>query len=387
MYTISTYNRIAKAGLAMYDEEKYVIEEKNPNGDAIMVHSEPLHNVPFGEKLKAIVRVGAGVNTIPVDECTQKGIVVFNTPGGNANAVKELTIAGMIVAARNAMSACDWVRGLKDSGVEPGNAVEKGKEVFRGPEIMGKKLGVIGVGAIGSIVANSCHALGMDVIGYDCYLSNKAKNSYRSFMSFVENVDEIYASCDYISIHVPLNSETKDYIDAQAIEKMKDGVHLVNFARGPVVNDEALIEALNTGKIASYATDFPTAAQLDNKKVFCTPHLGAGTPEADQNCAEMASSQIIDYLENGNIVNSVNMPSVSFPRADGDRLTVFHYNKPGILGFITEKITAAGLNIENLVNKSRGDIAYTMLDFNGEIDRKLVEELANDKNVIRVRVI
>ncbi|MCQ2462912.1 MAG: phosphoglycerate dehydrogenase [Clostridia bacterium] len=387
MYLISTYNKIGKAGLAMYKESKYTIEEKNPDCDAVMVHSEPLHDVEFTDKLKAIVRVGAGVNTIPVDRCTEKGVVVFNTPGGNANAVKELTIAAMIMSSRNGAKAFEWVRGLKDSAVEPGSAVEKGKEVFRGPEIMGKKLGVIGVGAIGSIMAQACHSLGMDVLGYDPYLSNKMKHTYRHFVNFTDNADDIYSTCDYITIHVPINEETKDYIGAEQIAKMKDGVYIVNYARGPVINNEAICEALKNGKVAGYSTDFPTREQLQLENVFATPHLGAGTPEADQNCAEMAARQIIDYLENGNIVNSVNMPSVSFPRADGDRITIFHKNVPGVLGTITEKVTAAGLNIENLVNKARGEIAYTILDFNCDVDEELINKLNSIQSVIRVRVI
>lgn len=387
MYTISTYNKIADVGISLYNPKKYKIESKNPDCDAVMVHSEPLHDIKFTSKLKAIVRVGAGVNTIPVDRCTKEGVVVFNTPGGNANAVKELTIAAMIMSSRNGVSAFEWVKSLKDSGIEPGSAVEKGKEVFRGPEIMGKRIGIIGVGAIGSIVAQSCHALGMDVLGYDPYLSNKVARSYRSFITLVTDVEEIYKTCDYISIHVPINPETKDYIDAEAIAKMKKGVRLVNYARGPVVNNEALVAALESGRVASYSTDFPTMEQLRFDNVFATPHLGAGTPEAEQNCAEMGSRQIIDYLENGNITNSVNMPSISFPRADGDRITVFHQNKPGMLGTITEKVSAGGLNIENLVNKAREEIAYTILDFNTDVPQSVVDELTAVSGVLRVRVV
>lgn len=387
MFTISTYNKIAQAGLSMYNPEEYRLVEKEPDCDAVMVHSEPLHGIPFGSDLKAIVRVGAGVNTIPVDDCTKKGIVVFNTPGGNANAVKELTIAAMIMSSRNGIAAYEWVRSLKDASIEPGSAVEKGKEVYRGPEIMGKRIGVIGVGAIGSIVAQSCNALGMYVTGYDPYLSHKTKQSYRQFISFVDDVNEIYANSDYITIHVPINEETKDYINKDNIALMKQGVRIINYARGPVINNEAIVEALKSGKVASFSTDFPTREQLELDSVYATPHLGAGTPEAEQNCAEMGAHQIIDYLENGNIVNSVNMPALSFPRADGNRIAVFHLNKPGMLGSITEKVTSAGLNIENLVNKARDDIAYTMLDFNCDVPASLADELAAAKDVIKVRLL
>ncbi|MBQ5356880.1 MAG: 3-phosphoglycerate dehydrogenase, partial [Oscillospiraceae bacterium] len=315
MFTINTYNKIGQAGLDMYNKDKYVITDVLDNPDAIMVHSAPLHNVDMGKNIKAIVRVGAGVNTIPVDRLTEEGVVVFNTPGGNANAVKELTIAAIVMISRNVEAAAAWVKGLNTT--EPGKEVEKGKEAFRGPEIMGKKIGIIGVGSIGSRMAKACSDLGMDVIGYDPYLLPARKKELRAYLNFTNDVDEIYKTCDYITIHVPLTDETRDYISKAQFEMMKPGVYLINYARGPVINNEAVVEALNSGKVKAYATDFPTAEQLELKNVFATPHLGAGTPEADENCAKMAAKQIIDYLENGNIVNSVNLPAVSFPRAAG----------------------------------------------------------------------
>ncbi len=385
MFTINTYNKIGRAGLDMYDKDKYVITDILDQPDAIMVHSAPLHNVDMGKNLKAIVRVGAGVNTIPVDRCTEEGIVVFNTPGGNANAVKELTVSAMVMIARNVEAASRWVKSLDTT--EPGKEVEKGKEAFRGPELMGKKLGIIGVGAIGSRMAKACSDLGMDVTGYDPYLLPARKKELRAYLNFTNDVDEIYKNSDFITIHVPLTDETRDYIGKAEIDMMKPGVYLINYARGPVINNEALVEALKNGKVKAFATDFPTAEQLELPNVMATPHLGAGTPEADENCAVMAAKQIIDYLENGNIVNSVNLPAVSFPRAAGARITLINHNKPGMLGTITEKVAAAGLNIENLVNKSRDSVAYTILDFDEDVPAELVEKLEEIDGVMRVRVL
>ena len=384
MFTINTYNKIGRAGLEMYDKDKYVITDVLDQPDAIMVHSAPLHNVDMGKNLKAIVRVGAGVNTIPVDRLTEEGVVVFNTPGGNANAVKELTVAAMVMIARNVEAAAGWVKSLDTT--EPGKEVEKGKEAFRGPELMGKKLGIIGVGAIGSRMAKACSDLGMDVIGYDPYLMPARKKELRAYLNFTNDVDEIYKYCDFITIHVPLTDETRDYIGKTQLDMMKPGVYLINYARGPVINNDALVDALKSGKVKAFATDFPTAEQLELPNVMATPHLGAGTPEADENCAKMAAKQIIDYLENGNIVNSVNLPAVSFPRAAGDRITIIHHNKPGMLGTITEKVASAGMNIENLVNKSRNTVAYTLLDFDEEVSEELAAKLSEIDGVLRVRV-
>ena len=385
MYIINTYNKIGQAGLDMYDKEKYAITDVLDNPDAIMVHSAPLHNVDMGKNLKAIVRVGAGVNTIPVDRLTEEGVVVFNTPGGNANAVKELTLAAIVMISRNVEAASKWVKGLNTT--EPGKEVEKGKEAFRGPEIMGKKIGIIGVGAIGSRMAKACSDLGMEVLGYDPYLLPARKKELRAYLNFTNDVTEIYKTCDYITIHVPLTDETRDYINKAEIEMMKPGVYLINYARGPVINNEALVDALKAGKVKAFATDFPTAEQLELPNVMATPHLGAGTPEADENCAKMAAKQIVDYLENGNIVNSVNLPAVSFPRAAGGRITIIHHNKPGMLGIITEKVAGAGMNIENLVNKSRNSVAYTILDFDEDVPAELSGSLATIDGVLRVRVL
>ena len=385
MYIINTYNKIGSAGLALFDPEKYTVTDRLENADAVMVHSAPLHDVAFPKELKAIVRVGAGVNTIPVDRCTETGICVFNTPGGNANAVKELAIAAMIMATRNVDAASAWVRSLKTP--EPAKEVEKGKEVFRGPEIMGKRIGIIGVGAIGSRMAKACSDLGMEVLGYDPYLSASRKKELRAHLSFTDDVHDIYRTSDYITVHVPLNDETRDYISSEEIAQMKHGVYLVNYARGPIINNEAVVAALSSGRVRAMATDFPTAEQLRLPNVVATPHLGAGTPEADENCAVMAAHQLIDYLENGNITHSVNLPDVSFPRADGSRVTLIHKNQPGMLGAITEKVSSTGLNIENLVNKSRNSVAYTILDFDCDVPADLAGALESIDGVHRVRVL
>ncbi len=386
MYTIQTYNAISPFGLALYPDSKYKIigKEDKEGPDAIMVHSAPLHELEFAPNLKAIVRVGAGVNTIPVDRCTENGIVVFNTPGGNANAVKELCISVMIMAIRNVIPASDWVMTLKGQGSEPGKAVEKGKEVFRGPEIMGKRLGIIGIGSIGSRMAQACSALGMTCVGYDPYLMPHRVEELAQYVTMVDSVDEIYKTCDYITIHVPLNDETRDYIDTAAVEKMRDGVVLLNYARGPIVNSDAVVAAVKSGKISRFCTDFPTDDQLGTEHIFCTPHLGAGTPEADQNCAVMASRQIMDYLENGNIKNSVNLPDVAFPRNGVARVAIIHKNVRGMLSILTDAISDAGINIADLVNKSRGDVAYTLLDLDDDAPQEVLDKFSAMPNVIKV---
>lgn len=387
MYKILTYNKVSDAGLRKLSPEKYTIGKEIPDPDAILVRSAPLNDMQFGSSLKVIARVGAGFNTIPVDRCTEAGICVFNTPGGNANAVKELTLCGMIMSARNVEKASKWLKELPPEESRYGGIVESGKEVFKGPEILGKTIGVIGVGAVGSRVAKAANALGMEVLGYDPYIPHLRALELKGDVKFVETLDEIFEECDFISLHVPLNDETRQIIGRKEIEKMKDGVFICNYARGPVIDNEAVCDALDSGKIAGFATDFPTEEQLKRPDVVSTPHLGAGTPEAEENCAIMAARQTREYLENGNITNSVNFPDVSFARAEGDRITVFHKNQVGMLGRITERAASRGLNIENLVNKARGDVAYTILDFNDAVPEGLEEALGEIDGVIRVRVI
>ena len=387
MYKIQTYNKVAQAGLNVFDSTRYEIADEIDNPDGILVHSAPLHDVQFGDNLKSVVRIGAGVNTIPVDKLTKMGVAVFNCPGGNANAVKELAIAALIMIMRNGFKAMNWVHSLPDEETEAGNTVEKGKEQFRGPEIMGKTIGIIGVGAIGSRMARSCHDLGLKVIGYDPYLSHIRVQELSQYVQFVAELDELLEKSDIVSIHIPLNEQNRHFLGAKEIGRMKDGVYLVNYARGPVVDNDAVCDALDSGKIKAFATDFPTPRQMKRDDVVFTPHLGAGTPEADANCSVMAARETIDYLENGNVTNSVNFPDVSFARADGARLCVLHENKVGMLGRMTDIVVSEGLNIENLVNKARGEIAYTIMDFAGELPAKVSEEIKTIDGVIRVRVI
>ena len=385
MFNILTYNKISEAGLRKLDPAKYSVAPQMEDPDAIMVRSDLLLDMQFGPSLKAIARVGAGFNNIPIERCTASGICVFNTPGGNANAVKELVVCGMIMACRNVEKASKWVKELPGEESKYGGLVEKGKEKFRGPEIMGKKIGVIGLGQVGSRVAHACRSLGMEVIGYDPYLTHLRVLELKEDVRVVEKLDEIYSECDFITVHTPLNDETRGMIGCEAIASMKDGVYLLNYARGPIVDNDAVCDALEAGKIAAFATDFPTEREMKMENVVCTPHLASGSPEAEENCAVMAVRQTRDYLENGNISNSVNFPDVSFARADGDRITVLHENKIGMLGQITEIAASKGLNIENLVNKAKEQVAYTILDFNDSVPDSICDELKKIDGVIMVR--
>jgi D-3-phosphoglycerate dehydrogenase len=387
MYNIKTYDRVANAGKKVFNKEKYKLTEDTEKPDGILVHSTPLHDMEFNPELKSIVRIGAGVNTIPVERCTEAGIAVFNCPGGNANAVKELAVAAMIMAMRNGILAMNWVKNLPDGEADAGKAVEKGKEVYRGPELMGKQIAIIGLGAIGSRMAKACDDLGMHVVGYDPYLSQSQELELRPYCSLKSTLEETITDADVVTVHIPLNEQNYEFINKETIEKMKDGVYLVNYARGPVLDNEAVSDAIDSGKIAAFATDFPTSRQMKQDKVVFTPHLGAGTPEADENCSVMAARQTIDYIENGNITNSVNLPDVSFARANGARVCVIHENKVGMLGKMTDYVTNMNLNIENLVNKARGPLAYTLLDFNTTVPKELKEAIEKIDGVIRVRVI
>ena len=379
MYKIKTYNKISKSGLEVFDEVE--------NADGAIVRSAALHDTEFPASLKAIARAGAGTNNIPIERCSEQGIVVFNTPGANANAVKELVLAGLFLSSRRVVSGIEWAKTLKGNGAEVGKMVEKGKGAFGGPEIKGKKHGVIGLGAIGVMVANAANHLGMTVYGYDPYLSVKSAWNLNHNAVYINDINEIYANCDYITIHVPLVDSTKKMINADTIAKMKDGVRILNFSRAALVDDAAMINALQSGKVASYVTDFPTDDVLDVDGVIAIPHLGASTPESEDNCASMASKELIDYIENGNIVNSVNLPEVTMPRSGENRVCVIHKNIPNMITKITGLVSDDGINIENLLNKSKGDYAYTMLDI-GAADVAVLEKEINDiEGVIRVRII
>lgn len=386
MYKIKTYNKISKIGLDVFDD-KYTIGEEVENADGAIVRSAALHDVEFPASLKAIARAGAGTNNIPVDRCSENGIVVFNTPGANANAVKELVLAGLLISSRRVISAIEWAKTLKGKGDEVGKLVEKGKSAFAGPEIKGKKLGVIGLGAIGVLVANAANHLGMTVYGYDPYLSvNSAWNLTHNAVH-IYDIKEIFENCDYITVHVPLLDSTKNLINAETIAKMKDGVRILNFARGGLVNSADVKKALEEGKVAAYVTDFPSDDLLDIDGVIAIPHLGASTPESEDNCAAMAASELIDYIENGNITNSVNLPDISMPRSGKNRICVIHKNIPNILNGVTGIVAQNNVNIENMLNKSRGDFAYTILDV-GDIDKQdITEKVSAVDGVIRVRVV
>ncbi len=387
MHQVKLFNKISNAGLDLLKKDSYEYSEDLTDYDAILVRSAKLHDLEFPKGLKCIARAGAGVNNIPLKKCTEKGIVVFNTPGANANAVKELVLCGLLLSSRDIIGGANWVKTLAGNGDQIGALAEKGKSNFAGPEIAGKTLGVIGLGAIGVRVANAAIELGMDVIGYDPYLSNHKVNDLKNIVSFVSDVEELYEKSDIVSVHIPFNAQNKEFVGKAAIDKMKDGVYLVNYARGQVLDNDAVLEALESGKIKAFATDFPTPAQMKHPNVVFTPHLGAGTPEADENCSVMAAHQTIDYIENGNITNSVNLPNVSFARADGSRLCILHANKPGMLSKLTEFVSADGYNIENLVNKSRGEIAYTILDFDDELPNELSDKLTAVDGVVRVRLL
>ncbi len=386
MYKIKTYNKISKSGLANFDD-KYTVGDEVENADGAIVRSAALHDTEFPASLQAIARAGAGTNNIPIERCSEQGIVVFNTPGANANAVKELVIAGLFISSRRVISGIEWAKTLKGNGDEVGKMVEKGKSAFAGPEIKGKKLGVIGLGAIGVMVANAANSLGMKVYGYDPYLSVKSAWNLNHNAVYISDINEIYAECDYITIHVPLTDSTKNLVNADTIAKMKDGVRILNFSRAALVNSADIKAALESGKVAAYVTDFPTDDVLDVDGIIAIPHLGASTPESEENCATMAAKELIDYIENGNIVNSVNLPEITMPRSGKNRVCVIHKNIPNMLTKITGIVANDNINIENLLNKSRGDYAYTMLDIDDADIAQLQTEIEAIDGVIRVRII
>lgn len=385
MYNIKTLNKIAKIGLDKLGDN-YSVSDDIANPDAILVRSAAMHDMDLPESLLAIARAGAGTNNIPVDKCAENGIVVFNTPGANANAVKELVIAGMLISSRDVIGGIEWAKTLKGNGEQVGKMVEKGKSQFVGPEIMGKKLGVIGLGAIGALVANAAEALGMEVYGYDPFISIDGAWRLSRNVKHVVNLDDIFADCDYITVHVPLTPDTKELVNAASIAKMKDGVRILNFARDALVNSKDVLSGINSGKIGAYVTDFATDDILGEKGVIVMPHLGASTPESEENCAVMAAKEVKEYLETGSIKNSVNLPNLSMPKTNAVRFCVIHNNVPTILNQITAKFGDLGANIENMESKSRGNYAYTVLDTTGNVEGA-DEQIKTIDGVIRVRVI
>ena len=386
MNKIQLLNKIAKVGTDRFDADKYEIAEEIANPDAIMVRSAAMHDMEFGDNLKAIARAGAGVNNIPIDKCSEKGIVVFNTPGANANGVKELAVAALLLASRDIVGGIEWVRTLKGTEA-PEKAVEKGKSKFAGVEIEGKTLGIIGLGAIGGLVANVAKSLGMKVIGCDPYITVEAAWGLSRSIEKAATYDEIYAKSDYISVHVPATPETKGMLCTENFAKMKDGVRIINLSRADLLNSADLKAAIASGKVASYVTDFPTDDIINEDKIIAIPHLGASTEESEDNCAVYAANELIDYLENGNIKNSVNFPNATMPRGGDARLCIMHKNVPTILSQISGAFSDEHINIENLINHSKKELAYTMVECHGEIPAALAEKVKAIDGVIRVNVI
>jgi len=387
MYRIKTFNKISPIGLNRFDPEHYTVSDTETNEDAILVRSAKLLDYTFPESLLAISRAGAGVNNIPLDRCSEAGIAVFSTPGANANAVKELVLCAMLMGSRDVPGSIRWVQEQAQSGIEVSTVVEKGKSAFIGPELYHKSLGVIGLGAIGALVANVALSLGMDVYGYDPYLSVDSALRLDRHIHVVKDINELYKRADYITIHIHFTEATRNLIDAKAIAAMKRGVRFINLARGEIVDDEAMLAALDTGWVAAYITDFPNNRLLQSPHVIAMPHLGASTPESEQNCAVMAVDELKDYLENGNIRNSVNLPNVAMARSGVQRMCIIHRNIPAMLANITTLLSKDGANVENLTNKSKGDYAYTLVDLGSAVDQSVIEDVRSLANVIRVRVI
>ncbi len=383
---ICTLNKIAACGTGRFGAG-YTVGEELADADGVMVRSAAMHDMALPDSLWAIARAGAGVNNIPVDACSEKGVVVFNTPGANANAVKELVLAGLFLSSRKIVDGVQWAKTLKGEGDAVGKLVEKGKSAFAGPEILGKKLGVIGLGAIGVLVANAATALGMEVYGYDPFLSVDAAWKLSRSIHHAATLEEIYTACDYITVHVPLTPDTKGMIGKDALAAMKDGVRVLNFARGGLVDSAAMLTALESGKVAAYVVDFPSDDMLGVTNVIAIPHLGASTPESEDNCAVMAADELMDYLENGNITHSVNFPDMKVPRSGDTRVCVLHKNVPNMLAQISAVVSGAGVNIASMTNKSRKDYAYTVLDIEGAVKDSVSRDIAGIRDVIRVRVL
>lgn len=386
MFRIKTLNEISPVINKVFTAD-YAVGSEIDNEDAIIVRSAKMHDMPISDSLLAVARAGAGYNNIPVDKYSERGIVVFNTPGANANAVKELTIAGMLLAGRDIVGGIEWARTLKGEGDKVAALVEKGKNHFVGPELKGKKLAVIGLGAIGTMVANAGHALEMDVYGYDPFLSVEHALMLSRAVHKAGDLDKLLAEADFVSLHLPLTDKTRGMVDADMLCKFKPGAALLNFSRGELVDGAAVLEAVKAGRLRRYVTDFPSEDMLGAEGVIALPHLGASTPESEDNCAEMAAQELAGYLTRGAIINSVNYPACDPGYTDGARLCVLHANVPNMVGSVTALLAAQGINIANMVNKSRGALAYTVIDADGEIGANVVKAVAAVENVYKVRLI
>ena len=383
MYQIKTMNQISPSGLARFGE-RYQISDDVNQPDGIIVRSASLHDVALDNSVKAIARAGAGVNNIPIPSCSEKGIVVFNTPGANANAVKELVFAGMLLSARKIYQGIAWTKNDTKGNIE--QRVKKEKKKYAGSELMGKSIGIIGLGAIGIQVANLALKFGMDVYGYDPFISIDAAWNLSRSVKHAKSLTDIYKNCDYISIHVPLNDKTRYMINQEAINDMKNGVHLLNFARGELIDDQAVINAIQDGKVSTYVTDFPNDRLAALEQVITIPHLGASSSEAEENCVVKAVEELKDFLENGNITNSVNFPNVSLERSGGERIGVIHRNIPSMLAQIADTLAKNNVNIANMINKSKNDYAYTLIDLDNQIDDSQLANLQAVGGIIRVNV-
>ena len=387
MYKIQTLNKISPIGLDLFPRDDYEIASEIVNPDAIVLRSFKMHDMEIPKSVKSVARAGAGVNNIPIDKCTDRGIVVFNTPGANANGVKELVLAGLLLSSRRLVHGLEWAKTLIGKGDEIDKLVEKGKSDFAGPEIKGKRLGVIGLGAIGVMVANDAVALGMEVLGYDPFISVDAAWRLDRSVKQAKSQEALIAECDYISVHVPLTDKTKGMFNKERFATMKKGVRLLNFSRGDLVNSEDLIAALADGTLEAYVTDFPTDALLKQDKVIAFPHLGASTPEAEDNCAVMAVIQTRNFLEKGNIKNSVNFPECELDFRAKTRLVIANKNIPNMVGQITGVLAAEKINISDMINKHKGELAYNIIDADGDISGGAVDKIRAIEGVIMARVI
>lgn len=389
MYKVQTLNKISPQGLELFSREDYEVASEITHPDAIVLRSFSMHDMKLPKSLLAIARAGAGTNNIPIEKCSEKGIVVFNTPGANANAVKELVLAGMLLASRDIVEGIAWVHDLKKEGDKVPALVEQGKSQFAGQELKGKKLGVIGLGAIGVIVANDALALGMDVIGYDPFLSIESAWELSHNVQKATGLETLLGDVDYLTIHVPLMESTKEMIDSEKFTMMKDGVKIMNFARGGLVNNDALKNAIASGKVSAYVTDFPDGDLLGIKQVIPIPHLGASTSEAEDNCAVMACTQLKNFLETGNIKNSVNFPNCEQPRLPGvKRVVIANKNMPSMISEITSLLAKHNINIANMLNKSKGNLAYNIIDIeDGNLPESMIEKLLSIKGIVMARII
>jgi D-3-phosphoglycerate dehydrogenase len=387
MYKIQTLNKIDPEGLKIFPLDQYEIASEFSSPDAVIVRSQAMHEMELPSSLLSIARAGAGVNNIPIEKCTNKGIVVFNTPGANAHAVKEIVIAGMLMASRDIAGSIEWAKGLKGKGDEVPGLVEKGKSNFGGTEIRGKTLAVIGLGAIGVLVANAAQALGMNVLGYDPYISVNYAWKLSRNVKKAEGLESLLSSADFVTLHIPQLPETKGFINADKIKMMKDGVKILNFARGGLVKNKDIVAALESGRVGKYVTDFPEDELIGVKNLIAIPHLGASTEESETNCAIMAVNQTIDYLENGNIINSVNFPAAEMERNGGTRIVVANKNVPKMVSQISSLLALEGLNIANMLNRNKDEIAYNIIDIDGAVPPAIKNMIAEIDGVIMVRIL